>query len=105
MSLSPAATAQAGVDTAWTEYEADLGDTAAMAGTFTLTDADIEATSKVLIFQAVGPYTGKGTLADEAQVDQVLAFAEPGDGEATVYWRALGGARVKGNMKFLYSVV
>lgn len=122
----------------WTVYEADLGSTAAWQGRFTITDAAISATSKVMIMQAPGPYTGKGTLADEAEMDPLWCVAYAGTGQATVYWRTFTmvgmtmsaprgtqpaasantqhGApdysvpvsvllgRVRGNVKFLYSV-
>lgn len=106
MSLSPAASASstAIVQTAWREHEADLGDEAVMEGSFTIMDADITADSQVVVLQAAAPYTGKGTLPDEALMDQVMAFAVPGSGSATVYWRALSYARLKGFVRFDYTV-
>ena len=71
-----------------TTVEVNLGSTPATRGKFTLTDAGISATSKVLIWQAPGPYTGKGTLADEAEMDHVTAYAEPGSGSAIIKWRS-----------------
>lgn len=57
----------------------------------------------VVIQQAVGPYTGKGTLADEAEMDQVLVAGTVIDA-ATVraYWVSTG--TVIGNFKFTYMV-
>lgn len=70
-----------------TTVEADLG-AAAFAGKFTITDAAISGTSKVLCWQAPGPYTGKGTRADEAAMQQVLVVAvEPLAGSAVVHWQ------------------
>ena len=70
-----------------TTVEVDLG-TPKFTGKFTITDAAISATSKVQCWQAPGPYTGKGTLADEAMIQpvQVIAVA-PATGSAVVYWQ------------------
>lgn len=72
--------------------EANLGATASKSGRFTLTDAAIGATSKVTIWQAPGPYTGKGTLADEAEMDPLWCVAVPAAGSAVVRWRTQEGA-------------
>lgn len=70
-----------------TTVEIDLG-TAKSQGRFTITDAAISATSKVLCWQAPGPYTGKGTLADEAEMQPVQVVAvNPASGSAVVYWQ------------------
>ena len=71
-----------------TIVEVDLG-TGSWMGKFVITDAAIDATKKVIISQAPGPYTGKGTLADEAQMDPIVCFAEPLAGSANVYWQTL----------------
>ena len=71
-----------------TTVEANLGATWATEGRFTITDAAITGTSKVLCWQAPGPYTGKGTRADEAAMQPVQVVAvEPATGSATVYWQ------------------
>lgn len=129
-----------GAGASWTTVEANLG-SASWRGKFTITDAAISPTSKIAIQQAPGPYTGKGTRADEAEMDPIWCVAEPGSGQATVYWQTLpmltpipylssggdGGGKssilstagkrsefdivgirrlgkVKGNVKFLYTV-
>jgi hypothetical protein len=57
-------------------------------GRFTITDAAITATSKVLCWQAPGPYTGKGTRADEAAMQPVSVMSvEPATGTAVVQWQ------------------
>jgi hypothetical protein len=57
-------------------------------GRFTITDAAISATSKVLCWQAPGPYTGKGTRADEATMQPVQVISvEPASGTAVVQWQ------------------
>lgn len=71
-----------------TTVEVDLG-TAKTQGTFAIADAGITGTSKVLIWQAPGPYTGKGSLADVAELDQVqVVSAVPGSGVVVVKWQA-----------------
>lgn len=73
-----------------TTVEVDLG-ALARSGRFTITDALITATSKVQAWQAPGPYTGKGTRADEAELAPVRVVAvAPAAGSAVVYWRAEG---------------
>ena len=70
-----------------TTVEKDLGSTAKTSGKFTITDAAISATSKVLCWQAPGPYTGKGTLADEAAMQPVsVVSVTPATGTAVVEW-------------------
>lgn len=96
------------------------------AGSFTITDAAITSGSKILCWQAPGPYTGKGTRADEASMQAVAVIAvEPAAGTARVSWqtpplaamrRATVGAldttwmavrlgRAGGNVKFSYMVL
>ena len=71
-----------------TIVEVDLGSSFIFRGKFTITDGTISGTSKVLVWQAPGPYTGKGTLADEADLQPVsIIAAVPGAGVATVYWQ------------------
>lgn len=66
----------------------NLGATAKTTGKFTITDAAIGATSKVLCWQAPGPYTGKGTRADEAEMQPVTVIAtEQAAGSAVVKWQ------------------
>lgn len=72
---------------AGTTVEVDLGSTPKTSGRFTITDASISATSKVLVWQASGPYTGKGTLADEAAMQPVnIVAVASGSGSCTVWW-------------------
>jgi hypothetical protein len=71
-----------------TTVEVNLGSAMVFQGKFTITDAAITATSKVLCWQAPGPYTGKGTLADEAVMQPVQVIAVvPGSGSAVVHWQ------------------
>lgn len=77
-----------------TTVEVDLGSTPVWQGKFTITDAAITGTSKVLCWQAPGPYTGKGTRADEAEMDPLEIIAvEPASGSAVAKWRHAQGYR------------
>lgn len=68
--------------------EVNLSATATWRGKFTITDAGITGTSKVLAWQAPGPYTGKGTRSDEAEMQPVSIIAvAPGAGSAVVMWQ------------------
>jgi hypothetical protein len=105
-----------------TEIEQNLGSTPAWRGKFTITDAGIDAASRVLVWQAPGPYTGKGTLADESEMDWIQCHTVPGAGSAVVHWRSVQGfsgdqghvnmksgvakviGRVRGNIKFHYTI-
>lgn len=77
-----------GAGSSATTVEADIGVTPKFAGKFTITDAAISGTSKVMCWQAPGPYTGKGTRADEAEMQPVqVVSVEPGSGSAVVKWQ------------------
>jgi len=107
MSLSPASQAAgtaAVVSGSWTTVEVDLGSQAVWRGTFQITDAAITPETAVVVLQGAGPYTNKGTLADEAEMDNVWCVASAGDGVATVYWRALEDHMVLGKFRFVYGV-
>lgn len=70
-----------------TNIEVNLSATATWRGRFTITDAAITGTSKVRCWQAAGAYTGKGTRADEAEMQPVSVIAvKEAAGSATVYW-------------------
>ncbi len=85
-----------------TQVETNLGSIPRQSGQFTITDANISPASLVMVTQAGGPYTGKGTLADEAEMDQVQCAPSPSNGSATVYWGSQ--YKVVGNFKFNYMV-
>ena len=74
------------------------------SGSFQITGlAGLTVDKPVSIQQASGPYTGKGTRTDEAEMDQVTVTAKVLS--ATViqaYWEAQH--RVRGNVKFDYLV-
>lgn len=90
--VGPFGTGGGGGGASATTVEVDLGAVAAFMGRFTITDAAITATSKVLCWQAPGPYTGKGTLADEASMQPVSVIAvNPATGSAVVEWQTPPG--------------
>lgn len=68
--------------------EIDLGSALAFQGKFSIVDAAISATSKVLVWQAPGPYTGKGVLPDIAAFEIVnILGVESEAGSCTVRWQ------------------
>jgi hypothetical protein len=91
-----------------TTVEVNLGSAPVFQGKFTITDAAITTAKKVLAWQAPGPYTGKGTLADEAAMQPVSVVAvEAKTGTAVVHWQTppmisespiptIGGAGIAG---------
>lgn len=86
----------------FTTIEADLG-TAKTGGKFTIAGVGMTTGKPVLIQQAVGPYTGKGTRADEAEMDQVSVSASVTSATViTAYWAS--PRRVTGNFKFNYAI-
>lgn len=83
--------------------EVNLGSTARRSGRFTLPGVGMTVGKPVLVQQAVGPYTGKGARADEAEMDQMtVAASVTSPTVITAYWRASGP--MKGNVKVNYLV-
>ena len=73
------------------------------SGRFTISGAGLSTGKPVMIQQAVGPYTGKGTLADEAEMDQVHVTASVTNSSTiTAYWTS--PYLVRDNFKFQYFV-
>lgn len=67
----------------WTEVEIDFGNTPIYDAIFTITDASISSTSKVVISPSGKPATGR--TADDWQWDGATLSANPGTGTATCY--------------------
>lgn len=62
---------------------------ASRSGRFTITHASIAPTDKLSLSLAPGPYDGKGSRADEAEMVGPITFsAAPSSGSAVVYWSA-----------------
>jgi hypothetical protein len=59
-----------------TGVDVTLSSTPARAGRFTITTTGLTTGRPVLVSQAAGPYVGKGTLADEAQMDAIRVAAK-----------------------------
>ena len=90
------------VGVTYTTIEKDLGATK-RSGKFTITGTGFTVGKQVLIYQATGPYTGKGTLADECQMDSIIAQGVVTSAtNIDVYWNC--GTFVKGNFKFNYLI-
>lgn len=96
----------AGGSLALTTAEIDLGaaPNAVRSGRAQITGlAGLTVGKPVLIQQAVGPYTGKGTRADEAEMDQLQMSASVTAVNAiTIYWKSQH--RVRGKFKVNYLV-
>jgi hypothetical protein len=96
--------AAAGGSSSFTVVEKDLGTNPRRSGKFTITGlAGLTTNKPVNIFQAVGPYTNKGTLADEAEMDGLVVKAIVTAADTiTAYWNSV--TAVRGNFKFNYLV-
>jgi len=94
--------ASGGAGASWTEAEVDFGTKPRRDLTFTLTDASISSTSKVIIVESGKIATGRVASGDAAW-DSVSFSALPGTGSAQVYATANPGPIV-GRRKFQYTV-
>ncbi len=83
--------------------EVDFGTTPLPEREFTITDAAVTATSKLIVTHAGNAATGKS--ADENAMDALVATAQPAAGSFTLYARTLDPvALVQGKFKFNYLV-
>jgi hypothetical protein len=88
---------------AMTTVEINLGYPARRSGKFAITGAGMTIGKPVLIQQAAGPYTGKGSLADEAEMDAIEVSASVTSATTiTGYWKSR--TRVGGKIKFNYVI-
>jgi len=93
-----------GGSTTFTTIEKNLGAIARYQGEFAIVGSGFSVGRPVLISQASGPYTGKGTLADEA-ADMVICNGYVLDASTIrVFWQALRSP-LKGNIKFNYAIL
>lgn len=84
--------------------EVNLGSVAHRGGHFDIAGTNLTVGRTVIISQAAGPYTGKGTLPDEAEMDQALTTGYILDSSTIrCYWSSDG--LMKGNVKFNYQVI
>ena len=85
------------------ETEVNLSSSPRRNGNFDVVGAGMTIGKPVMMYQAVGPYTGKGTLADEAEMDQVLVAASVTSAtNIKAYWTS--NYDVRGNIKFNYII-
>lgn len=91
-------------DLSFATVEKNLGSNPRRSGKFTITGlSGLTIGKPVNIFQAVAPYTGKGTLVDEAEMDGVSVSASvTATNTITAYWNS--ATRVRGNFKFNYLI-
>jgi hypothetical protein len=86
-----------------TTVEVNLGTVLRNSGMFSITTTGLTASKAVAISQAVGPYTGKGTLADETEMDILTVTGiTTSTTNINCYWNCT--TFVKGNYKFNYVV-
>lgn len=87
-----------------TTAEANLSSLPRRSGTFDLTGlSGLTSGRPVLMQQASGPYTSKGTLADEAEMDQVSFVASVLD-PSTIRAHWTSPTFIVGNFKVQYAV-
>jgi len=85
--------------------EKDLGTSPLFSGTFDITGlSGLTAGKPVYIQQAAGPYTGKGTREDEAEMDQAIITGYAVDANTIrAYWTAQPkSGPLAGNVKFAF---
>lgn len=84
--------------------EVDLGPVGRRSGKFVIGSlTGLTVGRAVAMWQAPGPYTGKGTLADEAEMDAVeVAASVTSATQITAFWRSR--TRVRGNHRFSYQI-
>jgi len=83
--------------------EINLGSSPRRNGKFNITGSGLTAAKAVLIQQAVGPYTGKGSRVDEVEMDDiVVAGKTTSTTNIECYWQAV--SPVADNIKFNYVV-
>jgi len=102
--ITIAASGGGGGSPAFTIVEKDLGSNPRRDGKFTITGlSGLTIGKPVNISQAVAPYTNKGTLADEAEMDGLVVKAiVTAVDTITAYWNS--ATRVRGNFKFNYLI-
>ena len=68
-----------------TTVEVDLG-AISSRGSFDIADSACTTTSEVNVWQGYLPLTGKGTRADENEMDRLIIYAKPNVGRINVRW-------------------
>lgn len=82
-----------------TTGEIDLGSVPRRSGRFIISGSGLTVGKPALVLQAHGPYTGKGTRADEAQMDRLMVTGKViSTTQVECFWNST--TRVRGNFKF-----
>lgn len=83
------------------EIEINFGNTPAKMGNFVITGSNFTPNTPIIINQSVGPYTNKGSMMDEFQMDSINISGKCiSDTFIKCYWKS--NTFVKGNFKFNY---
>jgi hypothetical protein len=86
-----------------TTAEINLGSVARRDGKFSITSSGLTAGRPLIIVKANGPYTGKGTRADEAEMDGITVSGKTtSTTNIDCYWNS--HTKVRGNHKFDYAI-
>jgi hypothetical protein len=86
-----------------TTVEVNLGTISRRGGKFNITTSGLTSGKAVSIMQANGPYTGKGSRTDEAEMDGLTVSGKTTSAtNIECFWHTRGF--VKGNVKFDYVV-
>ena len=92
-----------GGSTALTEVEVDLGAVPVSNGTFIITSSGLVTGKLIQIHQSPGPYTGKGTLMDEIELDHIVITGKVTSATTIeCHWGC--ATKVAGKVKFNYWV-
>lgn len=87
----------------FTVVEVNISAVAKRSGRFTITGSGLTIGKPLMIQQASGPYTGKGTRTDEAEMDSLEVRGKVISGTVIeCFWSAERKAR--GNYKFNYQI-
>lgn len=93
--LAPAAAAPMSL------IDVDLG-SSAHSGRFTIAGSGFDASKRVVINPAPGPYTGKGVRTDEAEMDALTVLGSVLNATTIeCFWHAIPGP-VRGHFNFQY---
>lgn len=86
------------------QVEVNLGTVPRRGGHFDITTTGLTTGQNVIVEQINGPYTGKGTQADEAEMDQLTVSGQAISSTVIrCYWGS--PTHVRGNFKFAYTLV
>jgi len=87
----------------WSTVNIDLGVSPRFSGNFTIVGVGLTVGKPVIVAPAVGPYPGSGSLADEVELNDILAAGVVESATVIrVYWRA--NHRVSDTVRFDYIV-